>query len=37
MNSEKESILKIQNSLMTTQDNLKLKYRFLEVSSRVKV
>lgn len=34
---EKDTALKVQSNLMTTQDNLKLKYRFLEVSHRGKV
>jgi hypothetical protein len=35
--SERDKALSIQNSLLTSQDQLKLKYRFLEVSTRSKV
>jgi hypothetical protein len=35
--SEKDNALKIQNSLLAAQDSLKLRHRFLEVSTRGKV
>lgn len=34
---EKDAALQVQHTLLTVQDNLKLKYRFLEVSNRGKV
>jgi hypothetical protein len=35
--AEKDNVLKIQNSLLAAQDTLKLRHRFLEISTRGKV